>query len=228
MIGAYVAAKSGGHLNPAVTLAMCVYRKHPWRMLPAYVAGQFAGAFCGAAVVYGNYMSAIDVFEGTASARTVPGFSPRATAGVFATYPATFMTKTGEFFSEFLATAILYIGIVSLADKKHGAGNLMPLGLLFLVFGLGLAFGSETGYAMNPARDLAPRLLTSLVGYGSHVWTAAGHYFWIPVVAPFLGALFGGFLYDTFIFTGESPINTPWMGLRKMVFLEKANERSMV
>ena len=123
--------------------------------------------------------SAIDVFERTASARTVPGFSNTATAGIFATYPAHFMTRTGEFFSEFIATAILFIGIVSLADKKHGAGNLMPLGLLFLVFGIGLAFGSGTGYAMNPARDFAPRFFTYLAGYGTNVWKASGHYFWV-------------------------------------------------
>ncbi|RFU81924.1 aquaglyceroporin [Trichoderma arundinaceum] len=215
MFGVYVGGKSGGHLNPAVTLANCLYRGHPWRKLPVYALAQLLGAMTGAAIVYANYKSAFDAFEGGAGIRTVTG--PTATAGVFCTYPAPFMTRTGMFFSEFIASSILMFCIFALADPNNiGAGNLMPLCLFFLIFGIGACFGWETGYAINLARDFGPRLVSYMIGYGHEVWSAGGYYFWIPMVAPFLGCAFGGFLYDVFIFTGNSPINTPMLGLQRL------------
>lgn len=174
MLGFLVAGKSGGHLNPAITLSNCVYRKFPWRKLPVYAAAQVLGAMAGAAVVYGNYRSAIDNFEGH-GVRTVGG--NMSTAGIFCTYPQPFMTRTGMFFSEFLASAILQFVIYSLLD--NGVGKLMPLSLFFLIFGLGACFGWETGYAINLARDFGPRLVTYMIGYGPEVWSAGGYYFWV-------------------------------------------------
>ncbi|KAH6609763.1 aquaglyceroporin [Trichoderma cornu-damae] len=216
MLGVYVGGKSGGHLNPAVTLANCLYRGHPWRKLPVYALAQLLGAMTGAAIVYGNYRSAFDAYEGGPGIRTVTG--PTATAGIFCTYPAPFMTRTGMFFSEFIASSILMFCIFALADPNNiGAGNLMPLCLFFVIFGIGACFGWETGYAMNLARDFGPRLVSYMIGYGHEVWSAGGYYFWIPMVAPFLGCAFGGFLYDVFIYTGNSPINTPMLGLQRLV-----------
>ncbi|KAI3534340.1 MIP family channel protein [Colletotrichum abscissum] len=215
MLGVYVGKKSGGHLNPAVTLANCVYRGHPWRKFPVYFMGQLLGAMAGAFIVYGNYISAIDAFEGGPGIRTVGGAN--STAGIFCTYPAAFMTRTGMFFSEIVASTILMFSIFALADPTNGAaGPFMPLALFFLIFGIGACFGWETGYAINLARDFGPRLVSYILGYGSEVWSAGGYYFWIPMVAPFFGTLFGGFLYDVFIFTGESPINTPYFGLTRL------------
>ncbi|KHN96069.1 aquaglyceroporin [Metarhizium album ARSEF 1941] len=217
MLGAYVSGKSGGHINPAVTLAHCVFRGHPWRKLPVYAASQVLGAIVGAAIVYGNYRSAIDSFEGGAGTRTVS--TSHATAGIFATYPAAFMTRTGMFFSELLASTILQFVLFAMSDdgNNFGAGPLKPLGLFFLVFGIGAGFGWETGYAMNLARDFGPRLVTYMIGYGAEVFSANGNYFWIPMVAPFFGCLTGGFLYDLFIYTGESPINSPYFGFRRFL-----------
>lgn len=216
MLGVYVSGISGAHLNPAVTLANCVYRKFPWRKFPIYMLAQTLGAMCAAAVVYANYKSAIDVFEGGPNVRTV-GLNT-STAGIFCTYPAAFMTRTGQFFSEFIASCILMFCIYALKDDGNlGAGPLTPLMLFFLIFGIGACFGWETGYAMNLARDFGPRLMSFFLGYGHDVWAAGGYYFWIPMVAPFLGTCFGGFLYDVFMFTGESPINTPFMGLRRLI-----------
>lgn len=94
--------------------------------------------------------------------------------------------------------------IYSLQDNGNlGAGNLTPLGLFFVIFGIGCAFGYETGYAINLARDFGPRLVSYMIGYGHGVWSAGGYYFWVPMVAPFFGCLFGGWLYDVFIFTGK-------------------------
>jgi aquaglyceroporin related protein len=223
MLGVYTGGKSGAHLNPAVTLANCIYRKFPWRKFPIYAVAQTLGAFCASGVVYANYKSAIDVFEGGANIRTVPGFSNTSTAGIFCTYPAAFMTRTGQFFSEFIASTILMFLIYALKDDGNiGAGNLTPLGLFFIIFGIGACFGWETGYAINLARDFGPRLMSYFLGYGHEVWSAGNYYFWIPMVAPFFGCAFGGFLYDVFIYTGESPINTPWMGLRRFTKLTKS------
>jgi aquaglyceroporin related protein len=151
-----------------------------------------------------NYKSAIDVYEGGPNIRTVPGFSDTASGGIFCTYPAEFMTKTGQFFSEFIASTILMFCIYSLQDNGNiGAGNLTPLGLFFVIFGIGACFGWETGYAINLARDFGPRLMSYFLGYGHEVWSAGNYYFWVPMVAPFCGTTFGGWLYDMFIFTGE-------------------------
>lgn len=180
MLGVYVAGKSGGHLNPAVTLASCVFRGHPWRKFPVYFVAQVLGAMTGAAIVYANYRSAIDVFEGGVGIRTVSGAT--ASAGVFCTYPAAFLTRTGMVFSEFIASAILQFVIFALGDANNmGAGPLMPLMLLFLIFGIGACFGWETGYAINLARDFGPRLVSYMIGYGSEVWSAGGYYFWVSL-----------------------------------------------
>jgi len=217
MLGVYTSGISGAHLNPAVTFANCVFRKFPWRKLPVYALAQTLGAFCASLVVYANYKSAIDVFEGGSSIRTVPGYSETATAGIFCTYPAEFMTRTGMFFSEFIASSLLMFLIYALKDEGNiGAGPLTPLGLFFIIFGIGACFGWETGYAINLARDFGPRVASYAVGYGSNVFRAGGYYFWIPMVAPFFGTTFGGWLYDMFMFTGESPINTEAAGLARL------------
>ncbi|KEF60941.1 aquaglyceroporin like protein, other eukaryote [Exophiala aquamarina CBS 119918] len=218
MFGVYVAGCAGGHLNPAITFVNCLYRKFPWWKFPVYASAQVLGCFCGAAVVYGNYKSAIDQFEGGTGVRTVPGYSETATAGVFNTYPQPFLTKTGQVFSEIIASFILVFVIFALKDDNNlGAGNLVPLCLFFLIFGIGACFGWETGYAINLARDFGPRLFTYFVGYGSEVWSAGDYYFWVPMIAPFIGCAFGGFMYDLLIYTGESPINTPWIGMKRVV-----------
>ncbi|GAB7348696.1 hypothetical protein MBLNU459_g7439t2 [Dothideomycetes sp. NU459] len=139
-------------------------------------------------------------------------------AGIFCTYPAAFMTKTGQFFSEFIASALLMFLIYALKDDGNiGAGPLTPLGLFFVIFGIGACWGWETGYAINLARDFGPRLMSYFLGYGHNVWAAGDYYFWVPMVSPFFGCTFGGFLYDMLIFTGESPINTPYLGLYRFI-----------
>ncbi|KAI2726437.1 hypothetical protein DTO012A7_2204 [Penicillium roqueforti] len=219
MLGVYTSGASGGHINPAVTFANCVLRGFPWRKFPVYALSQIFGAMCGSVIVYGNYKSAINVYEGGPNIRTVPGYSTTATGGIFCTYPAEFMTKTGQFFSEFLASAVLMFMIFALKDDGNlGAGPLIPLALFFVIFGIGACFGWETGYAINLARDFGPRLTSYMIGYGHEVWAAGGYYFWIPMVAPILGCTFGGWIYDLFLYTGiDSPINTPWMGIKRLL-----------
>lgn len=208
MFGVYIAGGiSGGHLNPAVTLANCVYRRFPWKKLLPYAIAQCLGAFCGAALVYANYKSAIDFVEGG-------DFRTHVTATVFSTYPVEFLSAVGQFFSEVISTAILIICLFAIGDEKNNpAGDLGPLIIFFLIFGLGAAFGWQTGYALNLARDFGPRLLAFCIGYSSEVWTYGGNYSIIPCTAPFVGALLGGAIYDVLIFTGDSPMNRRHFGL---------------
>lgn len=200
MLGVYCSGISGGHINPAVTLSQCMFRKFPWRKFPVYLIAQTLGGFCAAGVVYANYKSAITMFEGGPDIRTV-GLET-STAGIFCTYSADFMTTTGQFFSEFVASTILMFVIFALQDDASiGAGNLTPLGLFFLIFGIGACFGWETGYAINLARDFGPRLMSYFLGYGHEVWSAGNYYFWVcffpfsfssfllPPLQPFLSPL---------------------------------------
>lgn len=199
MLGVYTAGISGAHLNPAVTFANCVYRKFPWRKFPAYAIAQTLGAFCASGVVYANYKSAIDVYEGGSHLRTVPGYSDTATAGIFCTYPAAFMTKTGQFFSEFIASGLLMFLIYAINDKGNlAAGPLAPLALFFIIFGIGACFGWETGYAINLARDFGPRLMSYFLGYGHEVWAAGNYYFWVS------GRM------SIAIGLGANPVRFPW------------------
>jgi aquaglyceroporin related protein len=186
MLGVYTAGKSGGHINPAVTLANCLYRKFPWRKFPLYLLAQTLGAMAASTIVYANYKSAIDQFEGGPGIRTV-GLET-STAVIFCTYPQPFMTRTGMFFSEFLASSILMFVVFAVVDENNmAAGNLTPMVLMFVIFGIGACFGWQTGYAINFARDFGPRLVSFLLGYGSEVWSAGEYYFWVsPLFLAFI------------------------------------------
>lgn len=164
MLGIYVAGDSGGYLNPAVTLCFCIFRKLPWRRLPIYVLAQMLGGLCAAAVIYGNYITGIDEHEGH-GVRTVPP-APRATAGIFATYPQGFLTKPSQFFSDFIASTILMFVIFALKDGSNpgeagrsGARQMFPIALLFLIFGLGACFGYGF-FSLHPPESIS-RLISS-------------------------------------------------------------------
>lgn len=112
-----VAGDSGAYLNPAITFTSCYFRGLPWRRFPMYLLAQFLGGFVAAGVVYANYVSAIDNFEGH-GLRTVPP-APNATAGIFCTYPQSFLPKASQFFSEFIASSLLMLVILALKDDTN-------------------------------------------------------------------------------------------------------------
>jgi aquaglyceroporin related protein len=116
MLGIYVAGDSGAYLNPAITLTNCLFRQLPWRRFPVYFIAQILGGFVGSGIVYANYIPAIDHFEG--GLRTVPP-APKATAAIFCTYPQAFLTKASQFFSEFIASALLMFVIFALKDPSN-------------------------------------------------------------------------------------------------------------
>ncbi|PFH53456.1 hypothetical protein AMATHDRAFT_73290 [Amanita thiersii Skay4041] len=207
-LGVWVSAGiSGGHINPAVTLALAAWRGFPWKKVPVYLFAQLMGGLVGAALVYANYFHAIDIYEGGRGIRTLK------TAGLFSTYALDYMTAVSCFFSEFLASAVLMIVVLATIDKHNSPppNGLFPLVIFIVILGIGAALGMETGYAINPARDLGPRLLTSMVGYGKAVYTFRREYWiWCPVIAPILGCQVGSLFYDLFLYIGDdSPINQP-------------------
>ncbi|KAM5541379.1 hypothetical protein V8D89_004933 [Ganoderma adspersum] len=181
-LGAWVTSGiSPGHINPAVM-----------------------GGLCGAGIVYANYIHAIDLVEGGRHIRTVPG-----TAGLFATYALPYMIPVSAWFEEFLGTVILLIVVCAMCDPRNGHAppGFVALILFITMIGISAALGMQTGFAINPARDLGPRLLTAMAGYGSPVFTFKNQYWlWCPVLAPIVGALVGVFFYDLFFYSGSDSI----------------------
>jgi MIP family channel proteins len=198
MLGVYVAGGiSGAHLNPAITLAVAVTRGFSWAKVAPYVSAQMAGAFVASAVVFITYREAFDAFDG--GLRQVLG--AQGTAGIFATYPQPFLSILGGFVDQVVGTALLAATICAVTDQRNNAapGWLTPILVAGIVMAIGVAFGFNAGYAINPARDLGPRLFTAIAGWGGEVFTAAGGWWWVPVVAPCVGAVLGALAYDGLI-----------------------------
>jgi MIP family channel proteins len=199
MFGCYVAGGvSGAHINPAVTVALAVHRGFPWGKVGPYVAAQLAGAFVASLVVFVTYHEALSAFDG--GVRQVTG--DLATAGIWATYPQTFLsTFPGGVVDQVVGTALLVGVIFALTDPRNtpppiGLGPIV-VGLLVVV--IGMTFGYNAGYAINPARDFGPRLFTAMFGWGGEVFRAGNGWWWVPVVGPVLGAVLGGWIYDQLI-----------------------------
>src|SRR5918994_2810046 len=192
-LGVYAAGGiSGGQINPAVTLAAAVHRGFPWRKVPAYVAAQIAGAFAASTVVWVTYREAFDHFDG--GIRQVAG--PQGTAGIFATYPQPFLSIAGGLVDQVVGTALLMLVIFALTDRRNLAPEptVGPVLVGALVVVLGMTFGFNAGYAINPARDLGPRLFTAVAGWGTEVFRAGHGWWWVPIVGPLVGGPLGGWL----------------------------------
>jgi glycerol uptake facilitator protein len=205
-LAVYVAGGiSSAHINPAVTVAMAVFRGFEWRKVPGYIVAQVLGAFVAAAVLYLNYKHAINAFEAANDiSRGDPNSVP--TYSIFATFPADYYPNVaGPFLDELIGTALLVGIVLALVDEFNVAPrvNIGPLLIGFLVFAIGLSFGANSGYAINPARDLGPRLFAWIQGWGDIAvpgnYANIDGYMWIPIVAPIVGGLVGALIYDFFI-----------------------------
>lgn len=202
-MGAYVSSGvSGAHLNPAVSIALCVFGNFEARKLLPYIIAQVAGAFCFAALVYGLYQSLFIDYEQThqivrGSLDSLP------LAGIFSTYPDPRLSLLQAFLIEMSITAVLMAVIMGLTDDGNGIprGPLAPLLIGLLVAAIGAAFGPLTGFALNPARDFGPKLFADLAGWGNLALTGDKQipYCLVPIVAPIVGALIGAFIYRTLI-----------------------------
>lgn len=199
-LGAYVAGGvSGAHLNPALTVALALRRGFPWARVVPYALAQTAGAFVGAALVHANYADAIRSYE-RAQGIVRGAAASAATAGIFVTGPAPYYggALLGPFVDQVIGTALLVLAIFALTDERNQPpkGNLAPLVVGLLVAAIGMSFGANAGYAINPARDFGPRLLAALAGWGPVVFPGPGGYFWVPIVGPLAGAVIGAMCYD--------------------------------
>ena len=205
VFGVYVAGGvSGAHINPAVTLAFAVRRAFPWVKVVPYMIAQLVGAFVAAALVYSVYSWAIDAFNtkaGVARDQSLDTFA------IFATFPAKYFDGSwwGPLLDQVVGTGVLVMLIFALIDTRNTApsANLGPFLIGMVVTAIGLTFGVNAGYAINPARDFGPRLWTFFTGWGeialpgSYQWFSV--YFWIPIVGPLIGAVIGAIVYDLFI-----------------------------
>lgn len=208
VFGVYVAGGvSGAHLNPAVTLAFAVRRKFAWAKVLPYWGSQLVGAFTGAALVYGVYHNAISTFDGAMKGPKTNGHT-LASFSIFGTFPAPYFHGGiwGPLIDQIVGTAFLVMLVVALIDLRNTAvqANLGPLLVGLAVAAIGMSFGANAGYAINPARDFGPRLFTWLAGWkelalpGS-LSGAFSAYWWIPIVGPLIGGVIGVLVYDLFI-----------------------------
>jgi glycerol uptake facilitator protein len=188
-MGIYIAGKiSGGHLNPAVTLTLAVFRGFPWRKVLPYSIAQITGAFLAAALIYKNYLPAFHRFD--------PQLER--TASVFTTFPAFPEFLQAGFLDQVIGTALLLLMVFAITDELNvpPGANLAPLMIGLVVVAIGMSFGGMHGYAINPARDFGPRLFTAVAGFRNNGLSDGPHVWWVPVVAPLLGGLVGGAVYD--------------------------------
>ncbi len=184
---------TGAHLNPAVTLAMAMRRALSWRRVLPYWIAQTAGAFAGAAITFILYRDAFNAFDG--------GTRQMATAGIFATYPQPYLSTMGGLLDQIIGTAFLLLVICAIGDARNLApsANIGPLLVGLLVVLVGMTMGFNCGYAINPARDLGPRLFTLVAGWGGEVFRAGNYWFWVPIVGPLIGGVLGARVYDLLI-----------------------------
>jgi glycerol uptake facilitator protein len=206
-LGVYVAGRiSGAHLNPAVTVALAVFKGFSWRKVAPYSLAQILGAFVAALLVRWNYTEVLHA--------TDPGLTIK-TQGVFSTLPGNGtlpVDEWGALRDQVIGTAILLFLILAITDvagTPPGA-NLAPFIIGLIVVAIGMAWGTNAGYAINPARDLGPRLASFFTGYGGAFRDQTGYlYFWIPIVGPLVGGVLGAALYQglvgRFLPTAEPP-----------------------
>lgn len=190
--GIYVAGmKSGAHLNPAVTVSLALLRGFSWKKAPFYIGAQFLGAMAAAGVIFFIYREQFLAFD--------PGLEK--TAGVFCTFPAFPENLWIGFWDQFFGTALLVLLIFSVVDdlNQAAARPFAPLVIGLIVVAIGMSFGALHGYAINPARDLGPRLMTVFLGFRNNGLSDGALVYWVPVVAPLLGGPVGGLVYDVMI-----------------------------
>ena len=202
-MGVYaVGSFSGAHLNPAVTLGFAAVGDFPWAKVPVYIAAQILGGIIGATIVFFNYLPHWKRTEDAESK-----------LAVFATIPAV-RRPFSNLVSEIIGTAVLVMGLLFIGANEFTEG-LNPLIVGALIVAIGMSLGGTTGYAINPARDLGPRIAHALLpipGKGSSDWS----YAWVPIVGPIFGGVYGALFYKA-LFTGAYGL--PFWSMSVVLFL---------
>lgn len=196
-LGVYVASISGGHINPAVTVAFAAFGEFPWRKVLPYIVAQTLGAFVAALLVRWNYTEVINAVDPEHTIKTQL---------IFSTLPGNGSLPVGTwgaFRDQIIGTAILLFVVAALIDLKNRAApkaNLVPFMIGLLVVAIGMAWGTDAGYAINPARDFGPRFASFITGYHTAFYDQYGNlYFWVPIIGPLIGAIIGLGLYKVLV-----------------------------
>jgi glycerol uptake facilitator protein len=200
VMGVYVAGGiSGAHINPAVTVGLALRRGFPWGKVAPYALAQTVGAFLAAAVIRWNYWESFNKFD------PAKGFKSQV---VFNTYPNNAspdlgaVSQFGALRDQIIGTAVLLMLVLAITDARNTApgANLAPFIIGLVVVGIGMALGANAGYAINPARDLGPRLLAFVCGWSSPFADQNGDFYaWVPIVGPLIGGAVGVYVYDYLI-----------------------------
>ena len=204
--GVYVS--DGGHLNSSITIANVIYSGLSKRKALVHISAQFCAGFFAAASVFIIYFDSLNNYgkfgKFGGNYKIVPD-----TAGIFCTFPFDFgddynkktLNLGFSCLSEFSATFFLYFLVLTFTDerRKNPESNLTGFVLGMVVLAIGCAYGKQTGYALNPARDFPPRLFLYCVGWGPELFTYGNYYFWVPIVLPTLGTIVAGGIYETFV-----------------------------
>ena len=210
MLGVFAAGRiSGAHLNPAVTLALAAFQGFEWRKVLPYSAAQTLGAFVAALIVRWNYTEVIGKID--------PGHTIKS-QGIFSTLPGNGsnpVSDLGGLRDQIIGTAILVFILFAITDVRNSPAlaNMTPFIVALLIVAIGMAWGTDAGYAINPARDFGPRLAAFVTGYHSTFRDQYHNlYFWVPIVGPLVGGLIGGGLYkyalQRFLPPAEAPAVT--------------------
>ncbi|MEJ8647062.1 MIP/aquaporin family protein [Streptomyces sp. MS1.AVA.3] len=207
LTGAYIAAKSGAHLNPAVTLGVAIKGGIEWNQVPVYLGGEMLGAMIGAVLVWITYYGQFQAHlsdpevladhtgeEGMVDQSAAPSAGP--VLGIFSTGPE-IRNVVQNLATEIIATTVLVLSILTLglSDNGKGVGVIGTLLVALVVTGIGLSLGGPTGYAINPVRDLGPRIVHALLPLKNKGGSDWG-YAWIPVVGPLIGGAIAGGIYQ--------------------------------
>ena len=183
---------SGAHANPAVSLAMAMFRGFSWKKVLPYSLAQIVGAFAGAAVVYLMFQPVIDHFN---MVNHLTRAGDGGAAGVFFTHPGVAITPLHALMDQVVLTAFLMLGIFAVTEERNvlaPQGNSGALIIGLLVATIGASAGYLEAWALNPARDFGPRLFAWMMGWGAQAFPSPGNYWWVPIVGPLIGGVVGG------------------------------------
>jgi len=183
---------SGAHANPAVSLAMAMFRGFSWKKVLPYSLAQIVGAFAGAAVVYLMFQPVIDNFN---AVNHLTRAGDGGAAGVFFTHPGLAITPLHALMDQVVLTAFLMIGIFAVTEERNvlaPQGNSGALIIGLLVAMIGASAGYLEAWALNPARDFGPRLFAWMMGWGAQAFPSPGNYWWVPIAGPLIGGVVGG------------------------------------
>lgn len=191
---------SGAHINPAASVAFALDGQLKWSLVPVYLLGQYLGGFLAALVIFVNNGEAINALDG--GIRSTFGAGSNSTGHIFSTYPGEWVSVWGSLLDQIIGTSVLLFAMSAVGDKQNLAldDKHQPL-IVSLVIGLvSMAFNPNCGAIFNPARDLPPRILSSMVGY-PNVWSPTQGWYWLTagVLGPHIGAILGVFAYRLMI-----------------------------